>query len=75
VELPAAFADARTIPKPCIVARALHQLDGETRTIFQAGLDHPDGRNTRIAEAFRDHGQRLGHEAVRKHRNRACSCD
>jgi hypothetical protein len=74
VELPAAFMDLRWTPKPCIVQRALDSLPPSDRATFQTGLDHPDGRNTRIAAAFRENGQRLGHEAVRKHRIGACSC-
>jgi hypothetical protein len=75
VELPVAFADLRTTPRPCIVSRALSELDPTVRSTFLAGLDHPDARNTRIAQAFRDHGFRLAHESVRKHRGRMCSCD
>jgi hypothetical protein len=74
VELPVAFQDLRTAPRPCIVQRALESLPPSDRTTFQTGLDHPDGRNTRIAQAFRENGHRLGHEAVRKHRLGACSC-
>jgi hypothetical protein len=67
--------DARSIPQPCIFARALEDLDPADRDVVLQGLSLPSVSAQRVGEAVTAAvGWRVRGEAVRQHRVGKCCC-
>jgi hypothetical protein len=68
------FYDGRRQARPCVVARALPQLDDDIREVFAAAMHDPDAITTRIAHHFNAYGIKVGPESIRRHRSAQCKC-